>query len=152
MANIFKWVLMRFYSSRSEHSGAYQETMSFQGRRRFESILIMRGKDHFSLFSGCVIWKEQKTLTFATSTISIIVFFIWWEVLSSFAKRITSGYASKPAVCVFWARGALAGSCVYESSDCWALPWPPDSRDTSRISNPNPRYHGSAGKETNGNK
>lgn len=143
---------MRFYSSRSEHSGPYQETMRFQGRRRVESILIMRGKDHFSLFNGCVIWKEQKSLTFATSTISFTVsLHLVGGSCIFLQKKIISGYASKPAVCFGQGLPWLAHVCT-RARGCWALPLPPDSRDASRISNPNPRSCRSAGKETNGNK
>lgn len=112
MANIFKWFLMRFYSSRSEHSGAYQETMSFQGRRRVESILIMRGKDNLSFYSGCVIWKEQKTWTCATSTISFTVFL---HLVGGSCRRESSLDMLLNQQCVCWARGALAGSCVHDS-------------------------------------
>lgn len=73
--------------------------MSFHCRRSVESILIVRGKDHFSLFSVCVFWKEQKTLTSATSTISFIVFFTCWEIHTpSCRKRSSLAYASKTAI------------------------------------------------------
>lgn len=151
MANIFKWVLMRFYSLRSEHSGAYQETMSFQGRRRVESILIMRGKDYFSLFSECVIYKEQKTLTFATS-ISFTVFFICWEVLASSCRRGSSLDMLLNQQCVCWAMGALAGSCVHESQRLLGSAFTTWLQRRFQNIKSQSRYCRSVGKETNGNK
>lgn len=58
---------------------------------------------------------------------------------------------SSSRVCVGQGVPWLAHVCTRASS-CWALPSPPDSRNASRISNPNPRYCRSAEKETTGNK
>lgn len=75
----------------------------------------MRGRDHFSLCSGYVIWKEQKTLTFATSNISFTVFLHLVGGSCMFLqKRIFSGHAAKAAVCVL-GKGCLGWlTCAQE--------------------------------------